>query len=329
MLIRIKEEDTCLCMEEKREERMIECERPSCTSPWWHTSCVGMSSLTSEEIKKIEFVCPLCMLSDKKFKKHFKVLDNKLLDKVDKVCDELSEARQELKAASSVIKEQFEELKSIRENQNQLQTLQEKEGTYYAKVSQQLDDFKADFKAKHSWADIASKGSESGEIITTFAKKVADTQFQLSHDRQEREKNIMMFNVKESQSEENQQIHDESLFSDLCCQTLGFKKVPEAKIIRIRSKRTEYSNPIKVTFSTSWDKRMFLANLYKLKTSETFSGIRVSHDMNLEDRSRNKELLKEAYELNNNVDKSSNIRFKVRGPPGAQKILKVFQKNSN
>ena len=137
------------------------------------------------------------------------------------------------------------------------------------------------------------------------------------------------------------------------------KKIPDAKIKRIALKKASVSKsvdeqedgdgnegedhknsenkvekpkshvhtrPIKVIFPTSWEKRKFLASLSRLKGSP-YEKLHVAHDMNQEDRDKNKELLGEAYKLNQDKEKPSNFRYKVRGPLWAQKIVKVLIKN--
>ena len=50
--------------------------------------------------------------------------------------------------------------------------------------------------------------------------------------------------------------------------------------------------------------------------------------MNEEERTENKKLLKQAYEMNMK-ENNSNYKHKVRGPPWAMKIVKVYAKNGN
>ena len=215
-------------------------------------------------------------------------------------------------------------------------------------------------QSKISWAEVAKKGSKSDKIITALANKVATSQFEKTQDRKERENNIMIFNAKEAGDQKD----DITFFKKLCNETLGFERTPDVKMKRIGLKKANaseevddkkdgegeeseehkrpndkqetedqpkkpkvHSRPIKVTFPTSWEKRKFLTSLRKLKDSP-YEKLHVAHDMSQEDRDRNKALLDEAYQLNQDLVKPSNFRYKVRGPPWAQKIVKVYQKNS-
>ena len=94
----------------------------------------------------------------------------------------------------------------------------------------------------------------------------------------------------------------------------------------VRSKNKEHERPLKVSFHQSFDKRKFLSSLYKLKSDSKFDEIRVSHDMCEADRAENGRLLQEAYQRNQKI-KNAGYKWKVRGPPWALRIVKVFAKN--
>ena len=143
-------------------------------------------------------------------------------------------------------------------------------------------------------------------------------------EREKREKNAIMFNVPESDSEENE---DVSYFKALCLRTLELDPIPDVRLSRIGAKVAGKQRPIKISFEKSWDKRKFLSSLFKLSNNERYKKIRVAHDMCEDDRADNKRLLKEAYELNVK-ETPTNFKYKVRGPPWDLKITKVFAKNS-
>ena len=113
----------------------------------------------------------------------------------------------------------------------------------------------------------------------------------------------------------------------MCSQTLLLSVIPEVKMIRLGAKKSNHHRPLKVTFDDTWKKRTFLSNLYKLKNVKKFEKISVAHDMSLEDRDESKRLRNEAKDRNKELD-STDYRFKVRGPPWAMKIVKVFSNKS-
>ena len=77
MLIRTEEgkADTCLCgLGEVKDCKWIQCGNGKCSSPWWHRKCANVSSYTEEEVEKMDFLCPLCIISNKKFENQLKVV---------------------------------------------------------------------------------------------------------------------------------------------------------------------------------------------------------------------------------------------------------------
>ena len=85
--------------------------------------------------------------------------------------------------------------------------------------------------------------------------------------------------------------------------------------------------PLKVDFSSLFDKRLFLSKLYKLKyAAEPFKNISVQHDMSLEERAASKELAKKVKDLNKE-NQNLNIRYKIKGPPWDLKIVSVQTKS--
>lgn len=174
-----------------------------------------------------------------------------------------------------------------------------------------------------SWADIVTNGeNETPDLVQKIAKEVTDVQKKLTLERENRENNVIMFNAKESDTSDS----DIDFFNSMCSETLEFDEVPEVEMARLGEKQEKYERPIKVIFKDNWAKRKFLSKLYKLKSDERFTDVRIAHDMSVDDRKLNKKLLDEAY-LKNQQDKSTEYRWKVRGPPWSLKIVKVFSKN--
>ena len=137
-----------------------------------------------------------------------------------------------------------------------------------------------------TFADITKTGLEAnGDFINNLAKEVVDKQKKLTHDREEREKNIIIFNGPSQNPDEADQ--DSTFFNSMCEDVLGLKKT-EIEISRIPTKNSDKSKPIKVRFATTWDKRKFMASLPKLRQSDFYKSISIAHDMSPEDRKKNK-----------------------------------------
>ncbi len=181
--------------------------------------------------------------------------------------------------------------------------------------------------SEKSWAEVAAGSNDQNaglKLISNLTKQVLNGQKKLSDERNDREKNALIFNVNEKNSDQNA---DQKFFNDFCLKTLDLKDIPDSKINRIGRAKDGYNRPIKVSFSNSFDKRTFFLSLYKMKMDKTLDEkIRVAHDMCNEDREENKRLLKYAYEKNNN-ENPKDFRYKVRGPPWDMKVVKVFAKN--
>lgn len=145
----------------------------------------------------------------------------------------------------------------------------------------------------------------------------------LSTEREAREKNIIIFNGPEENEDDSNQDH--IFFKSICNSVMGCH-VDNVKITRLNTKKPVKSRPIKVSFAEGWDKRKFMASLSKLPQFPSLKNVRVAHDMCMEDRQKNKELLKEAYEQNQK-DPSAGFKWKVRVPPWAMRIQRIFSKN--
>ena len=192
-------------------------------------------------------------------------------------------------------------------------------------LSKSMDELDASTKKPLTWASVVgNSGSDKNtSVVQLLAKKVTDTHKKLTLDREDRENNVIIFSVSETDKD-----NDIKTFNQMCTQSLGFVDAPKVSMTRLGTKRSNHKRPIKVSFQERWDKRKFLAKLYKLKQDEKFQGIRVAHDMCEDDRLENKRLLKEAYSRNQK-EQPTDFKYKVRGPPWALKIVKVFSKNGS
>ena len=135
-----------------------------------------------------------------------------------------------------------------------------------------------------SLADIVREPAEEGkpDIVQKIAKEVTDTQKRIQVDRDEREKNIIIFNVPESDGPNS--LSDAEFFKSMCEKTLKLKDTPEVTMLRLGAKKKDSIRPIKVSFQESWEKRKLLCNLFKLKEHKQY-------DMSQDDRQENGRLL--------------------------------------
>ena len=272
----------------------------------FHATCYDIPDtvyeyLTEETTSKnnVRFICNFCTsLEESNTEEAPKAFESKLDD------------------LTSQISDLSKQMKVLAENQTKL----DQKSSPIVMASENIP------PAKNKWPSLASIGSNDSDelnIITTLAKKLLNDEKTLSEDRKERENNIIMFNVTENETHKT----DDTIFSQqLCKDTMEIESIPEVKMNRIGEKHGNRDRPLKVTFTSTWDKRKFLARMFKTKSVEKYDNLRVAHDMSKEDREENKRLLKLAYEQNIN-EKPSDFRYKVRGPPWRMRVVKVFQKN--
>ena len=59
---KVNDDNRCIC-EEPDEALMIGCTQEDCPSVWWHIECAGLQGITAAACKKINWVCPCCIVS--------------------------------------------------------------------------------------------------------------------------------------------------------------------------------------------------------------------------------------------------------------------------
>ena len=293
----------------------------------FHIKCTGLNdeavkSAKNENLPGLHWFCTAC---EEIYIKAFRLPSCKnCLSKTNEdtlLKDTVESQSKDIKAIQDKMSKIVEHLESF----NKLQTEIDKSNASLSNVAESLNKYEENQK---SWAEAVANKTKTNEeeIMKNITSKVINTQFKISQDRQERENNIMVFNIKEEEKDrKSQEIKDNSVFEDLCREVLELEPPKEVKLYRIGPYIPERIRPIKVIFSNTWDKRKFWSKLYKLKDSK-YNQITIKHDMNEEDRKTTKSLLTQAYKQNQE-EKPDNFLYKVRGPPWSQKIVKVFQKN--
>ena len=286
----------------------VKCSKRNCDAGWWHTKCAGLKGLKSEDqISSIgTWDCPLCVV------KSLNIINNvpgfasnialPVLEKVEKKLQDFDS--------------RIQELKEIKEGLIAFETNQRKEHQNFKEEITEI--------AGSRTSDNENTSSSWASLV---AKQVVQKSNEIMHDRELREKNVILFNVLEScqESKEDRFKDDEEFFFQLC-DKVEVAKPSTTKIVRVGKKSNDKKRPLKVCFEKLLDKRKFLSNLYHLKEApEPFKNVQIQHDLTPEDRDTTKSLLKEAYGKNNE-EKPKDFLYKVRGPPGAIKIVKIFNR---
>ena len=168
--------------------------------------------------------------------------------------------------------------------------------------------------------------------IKVMVKEAIMEQHNDEESREDRKKNIIIFNAKESKADtlDERKIHDTSLFIDACNSICD--NIPTSEVIQVRrlGKRSEdICRPLIVKVKTETTKRRIFSQLHKLRDKIDFASMSMSHDMTKEERIQTKVLVEKAKQMtkdfteNNESDVSKNWIFRVRGPPWNQRIQKI------
>ena len=179
------------------------------------------------------------------------------------------------------------------------------------------------------WSQIVADGNQ--EVVPALKDIMVEAMNKTKKDeadQQQRAKNIIIYNVKESTAKEvkDKKKDDESHFKQIC-ETIEITYLEDSdvtKIIRVGEKKGNEPRPLLVCFSDQLHKDSFMANLTKLKNTE-FKTISVRHDMNKAEREITRNLSTEAKTKNSQRSEEDleNFIFRVRGPPGYQMIKKI------
>lgn len=185
------------------------------------------------------------------------------------------------------------------------------------------------------WGEIVSKEvddkllymQEDLLLVQNNMKDVIENQLELE-DKEKRKNKVLIYNVEESQSDDGvERMRDDKIF----CQNLFTEVLKvgyEADDIKmtVRLGRRDVGNikrPILVEFKSDKIKNLIMENASKLgRAAGLYKGVTMSHDMTKKERLQCKEMVAEARIKQTN-DESGEWVFKVRGPPGQMKVLKL------
>lgn len=303
----------CPCGKKKPGYQFIQCSEDDCDIGWWHAACSGFSKdVTKRQLDALgHWSCPCCIV--KKLQAPGYNVDS---------CNSCHGLVSKVKSQVENLETQISELKKLKQD--------------FADCNKQQ------VEVNRSWSQVAaSSPSGEGSFVASLAKQVVDHSTRMSVDKENRERNVIIFNVVESSSEigSERKEHDKKLFDDICNITLK-QSIPVKNISRLGNVQVNDSDettsnagtektrprPLKISFANTFDKRKFLANLRELKNArEDIRKISVQQDLSQEDRLKRKTLLAQAQEKNN-TEAPEAFLYRVRGPPHALRIVKVFKK---
>ena len=301
----------------KKSGLFLQCFNEKCEVGWWHATCCGFNKdVTKKQLESLgHWTCPCCVIDVIQIP-GYKIGTTSCDDLVSKIDTQL----EDLKCEIADLKAVKTELSNISKEQSE---------------------------AKKLWSDIVgNKQSKNESFASTVAKEVIDRSAKAVSERESRENNIIVFNADESDSDQvsERKKHDQSIFDNVCKFINNGAIIPIKSISRVGRKITEENpsvadtsddvesvpavvkkiRPMKVCFSNSFDKRKFFSSLSKLKEAPVdLENIRIQHDLSPEEREKTKQLLAEAY-AKNQTEEPVGFLYKVRGPPNAIRIVKVY-----
>ncbi len=178
-------------------------------------------------------------------------------------------------------------------------------------------------QGKSSWAELfkTSADQKNCDVAKTIARAAVQEQVKESKGREDRDSNLIIFRVKESNKAEPElrQVEDLDFVNKLFEEKLEVGQINIDKTVRLGKKEEEKNRPLKVILQDKQDKRKIMASLYKLQyVDDTYKNISVQNDMSLEERDITKKLLAEA-KAKNEAEESKEYVYKVGALPGTNR----------
>lgn len=288
----------------------IQCE--SCYV-WFHVDCAGLNAGEYKMLKKrkknIHWFCEKC---DDKIMDIVRTI-NDVKIKSDKLERELNELKSEVNLKPSM--DEVKELVSC-EIEKMVKALQIRE----------TEENKMDWNEAVT-KEIDNKLSNMTEKYMTHLTEAQDNMLEFE-DKQKRKNNVIIYNVEEISSEnmEERIDMDRNFCGELMNSVLkiGYENEDIKKIIRL-GKRGENNSkrPMLVEFRNLHVKNLVMESAYKVgKAKDKFKGIVISQDMTKREREQCKQMVEEA-KIKQVNDDSGLWNYKVRGPPGQMKVLRL------
>ena len=190
----------------------MKCVNEDCTVVWWHATCAGFNkNVSKKDLEKIgAWTCPCCVVSKLEIGENG-IDHSEVITKMDQKLDDLNG--------------HIADLQKIKEDLSEISKLQTEGNKLWADV------------VKSGCPDLEKTNNMSQCFASSVAKEVISQSHHVLHDRENREKNIIIFNAQESDSSavEERKVHDTELFDKLCNHVIG-GRLSIDKITRIGKK---------------------------------------------------------------------------------------------
>lgn len=325
---------------------------------WSHISCAAISESTYEDLKQgqanIHWFCDKCDCQVLQELAEVQKRQVTTEEKVDKVANEFQEVRKFFKDLSDFSTKQVAMEQIVDRVVNEIQDVKKvlsNFGDFSSKVDNlilsvtnikeeqdklEIKNLTKAFIKDESWADIVKSevnnklGGMSGEL-QKIEEMVVETKTHVEEvqDKESRRKNVIVYRAEESNSDNyrDRLKHDQDLVLRLIhyINNSNLNDIDNDKfnIVRLGKREEGKVRPLLIQFSEILHKNVLMENTYKLKDAEPLlKSMIVTHDLTKIERDECKKLVEEA-KMRENADSSGEWLYRVRGPPGKMRIVKL------
>lgn len=245
----------------------------------------------------------------------------------------LDKSVEDIKKELVIIKQDHKsELKKLSDEVKDIKKDQEEKNN-----DKQIEELTQAFLKDTAWSDIVKKEVdnkiENVSVELSSIQKMVDATKGLveeERDKEARSKNILLYNLPESSdsSYEERQNHDKSHVLNILRELIDkeFQESEIQKFFRLgkMDNGKNKTRPVLVQFVDKMTKNYLMNNLYNIRKT-SFKDLVITHDMTIKERDQCKKLVEEA-KLKEQTETSGEWKFRVRGPPGQMRVVKLKNK---
>jgi len=319
----------------KSNQSAVACEM---CSKWYHIKCVGITAEGYKFLKTcsveasndsgpsntggVMWFCPDCMGQATQIVKNISAIQKRQEDMEQRMNSIELEVKENKRAFESRLNDNDKEMKEMHKeilNMN-------------AKLQMVQDDIATD-SGNLKWTDIVNKAVDSkletvSADINMVEQSIEETRVKAQEirDKEDRKNNIILYKIPESQAGIGYEAvvkHDSDLFLAMCDEVFGLDITREdvKKIHRI-GRRGPATRPLLIQLSSGMLKNNIMETTYKLQKADNYKHIIISHDMTRMEREQCKRLVEEAKDRETQ-EASGEFIYRVRGPPGGMKVVRL------
>lgn len=312
---------------------------------WYHKKCHDMSNelykFLTEFGDEVEWYCKVCKQGARTLAEMF----IQMKKKVEMLESNIKKSNEDLSNDAHNFKETV--IRNLDEIRSDLKAVDTTKNSYEDRIIKlenacnkiEVEQLTKAFINDGTWADVVKKHIDNriedvhGEV-NVVQKQIENTRrmAESERERETRRKNVIIFNVPESDKPSNwkeQQEEDIKTACNIFSYVLeeNFETSEIKRIIRLGRRTYESGQeipcrPLLLEFTLGATKNYVMQHLNRLRKNEEFKGVVVSHDLSKLEREECKKLALEAKERESS-DTSGEYIYRVRGLPGQLKIVKI------